>query len=145
MRERNNEAFDEALLSGYLDGVLTQSERQRVELELERSEAARTLFAQLETLRIATRTTRFVVPDDLQWDERPRTRTTAWSRRLGWLLVLLCLGAVVGLGILEVVAWGGLGAMLALGGVAGVGLLFGSVAADRWRELPHDRYRRVLK
>lgn len=145
MLGRDPAPFDEALLSGYVDGMLTQSERQRVELELARSESARRTLEQLQAIRNAARGSRFKVPEDRSWDERPRTRVSAWGRSLGWITVSAWALGLVALGIIELLHRGGLGGTLMLGGVAGVALLFGSVLADRLRDLPNDRYRRVLK
>lgn len=138
-------AFDEALLSGYVDGVLTQQERQRVELEVARSPSARRTLDDLLALRAAARSTPFRVPDDRQWDERPRTRVSAWSRSLGWIIACAWLVGVAALAVIELLHRGGVGGTLVLGGLAGAALLFGSVLADRLRDLPTDRYRRVLK
>lgn len=145
MLERDPPVFDEALLSGYLDGMLTQAERQRVEIELARSATARRTLDEMRLLRTAAQTTRFRVPEDRTWDERPRTRVSGWSRSVGWIAVLAVAIGLLAVAILELLHRGGLEATLVLGGVAGVALLFGSVVADRLRDLPHDRYRRVLK
>ena len=47
--------FPEELLSGYLDGALTQQEEQRVRLHLERSPEARAMLEDLAALRSAAR------------------------------------------------------------------------------------------
>lgn len=145
MRERETLPFDESLLSGYVDGVLTQADRQRVEVEVSRSPEARALLDQLQTIRQAARATRFRVPEDRSWDERPRTRVSAWSRSVGWIVACAWAVGIVALGVIELLDRGGLTGTLLLGGLAGAALLFGSVLADRLRDLPHDRYRRVLK
>lgn len=145
MREPELTPFDESLLSGYVDGVLTQADRQRVELEANRSPEIRATLEQLLTIRQIARSTRFRVPEDHSWDERPRTRVSAWSRSVGWIVVSAWAVGIVALGLVELLHRGGIGGTLMLGGVAGVALLFGSVLADRLRDLPNDRYRRVLK
>lgn len=145
MRERETLPFDESLLSGYVDGVLTQADRQRVEIEVSRSPAARAMLDQLQSIRAVARSTRFRIPEDRSWDERPRTRVSAWSRSVGWIVAGAWAIGIVALGVIELLNRGGLTGTLMLGGLAGVALLFGSVLADRLRDLPHDRYRRVLK
>jgi anti-sigma factor RsiW len=139
--------FPEELLSGYLDGALTQQEEQRVRLHLERSPEARALLAELIELRQASRGTRFAPAEDLQWSERPRSPVSAAARWLGFaLLALWALGlsaVIVWQASLEGAAWWE-GALL-LTGAAGILLLFVSVLWDRLRDLPGDRYRRVEK
>jgi anti-sigma factor RsiW len=145
VRERETLPFDESLLSGYVDGVLTQADRQRVEIEVSRSSEAQAMLDQLRSMRDAARSTRFRVPEDRSWDERPRTRVSAWSRSAGWIVTGAWAVGLVALGVIELLHRGGLTGTLMLGGLAGAALLFGSVLADRLRDLPHDRYRRVLK
>lgn len=69
--------FPEELLSGYLDGALTQQEEQRVSLHVEGSPQARALLAELAALRQASRTTDFEPVEDRQWCEAPRTPGSA--------------------------------------------------------------------
>ena len=91
--------FSEELLSGYLDGALTQGEDQRVRLHLEDCAACRALYAELTTMRETTMKTRFVLPADDQWDERPRGslsrlfRGTGWTLTVGWLVALALFAA----------------------------------------------------
>jgi predicted anti-sigma-YlaC factor YlaD len=140
-------AFPEELLSGYLDGALTQQEEQRVRLHLERSAEARALLAELGELRQASRATRFAPAEDLQWSERARSPLSAAARWLGFtMLVVWLLGAAVAAAwqaSQESMTWWE-GALLVTG-AGGVLLLFFSVLWDRLRDLPGDRYRRVLK
>jgi anti-sigma factor RsiW len=139
--------FDETLLSGYLDGELTQGEAQRVTVQLENDPEARRLLEEMRRLRQATMTTAFRVPADDQWDERPRGGLALLSRGLGWLLLAVWLVATAGYGLWQLAVspqspWVKLGVFGALTGLA---LLFLSVLVDRLRTAPGDRYRRVLK
>ena len=43
--------FDEALISGYLDGELTQGDRQRVEVHLDECEQCRRTYDDMARLR----------------------------------------------------------------------------------------------
>jgi len=143
--------FPEELLSGYLDGALTQQEEQRVRLHLEGSPEAQALLAELAALRHASRTTAFAGGEDRQWSEAARTPGSTVARRLGFALLVVCLvlwvaAAVVassGEGSREPLAW--LPGAVAVTGIGGVVLLFLSVLADRLRDSRGDRYRRVLK
>ena len=147
--------FAEELLSGYLDGALTQQEEQWVRLHLERSPEARALLAQLTALRQAARSTPFVAVEDLQWSEAPRTPASARARRIGIVLLVGWLLAAIGVAAWQAVmapfglamtrAMIGWAAVLWLTGTAGVLLVFYSVLADRLSDRRTDRYRRVLK
>lgn len=139
--------FDEALLSGYLDGELTQAEEQRVRIYLEDHPEARALFEEMRAMRETARETRFDVPDDLQWDERPRGPGSALSRGLGWLLVVVWLVGLSAFGLWEFFTSPEnlLEKLVVVGGIAGFALLFVSILLDRLRDSKTDRYRRVQK
>ena len=138
-------AFDESLLSGFLDGVLTQSDEQKVRLHLEDSVEARRVLDELRSVRALTLDAEFAsVPDD-QWDERPRGAVSRTSFRMGWVLMSIWLVVCVSVG-LWLFAVGPdhlLSKVLVFTGLSGVGLLFLSVLTDRIRRLRSDRYRGV--
>ena len=147
--------FPEELLSGYLDGALTQQEEQQVRLHLERSAEARAMLEDLAALRAAARRTPFTPSEDRQWSELPRTRASAIAMRLG-----LALLALWGLGVIFVIVWQAShapsgtemhrgmiwwAAGLWASGLGGALLVFLSILGDRITDRRHDRYRRVLK
>ena len=146
MNDVHRDSFDEALLSGYLDGELTQADAQRVRLYLEDNPEARRELDALQEMRDAARTTRFAIPDE-GWDESPRTPVSSVARKTGWLLVLAW---SIGMTLLALWAfitspeslWAKL---LAAGPFLGFGFLFVSVLLDRIRSAKSDRYRRVEK
>lgn len=139
--------FDEAQLSGYIDGELTQGEEQRVRLHLEDCVECRNATDELRRLKEATMTTKFKVPEDTQWDEAPRGTVSRLLRNFGWLIALAWAVGILGYGLwraaadstdlFEVVAVFGFWLALAL--------IFLSVLIDRIRTLKTDRYRRVQK
>ncbi len=140
-------AFDEELLSGYIDGELSQGERQRIEVHLAECASCRTLQESMRAVRDAARSTAFAVPTDEQWRETARTLPGRWSRQLGWLFVILCAAAGAGILLWEAAAspepwWV---KVTVFGVLGGVGLLFASVLMDRLHDRRHDRYRRVHK
>jgi len=139
--------FGEEMLSGYLDGALTQGERQRVALHLEGCDHCRGELAELSALRAAARGTAFALPADEQWGELPQTAGSRMLRLGGWTLLGLWLAVVLGYGLVELVRSPvALWERLAVAGVvAGFALLLLSVLLDRLRDLRHDRYRRVQK
>jgi anti-sigma factor RsiW len=139
--------FDEALISGYLDGELTQGEAQRVRLHLEDCDRCRTMNEELKKLREATMTSEFQVPEDTGWDESPRSGLSRWLRNVGWIIgISWVVGFVAWLLWLVVTeAEDPLGITLAFGIVLAAGLILLSVLVDRLRSYRTDRYRRVKK
>lgn len=137
-------AFDEALLSGYLDGALIQLDEQRVRVHLERCPACRAELAALSELRDAARSTRFVVPD-LQWDERPRSGPSRLLRSAGWVMGVAFVVGGAGAGAIALAHAGGVAAALGFGGAGAFGLLFLSVLIDRLRVARTDPYRELQK
>lgn len=139
--------FEEELLSGYLDGELTQADEQRVRLHLEECEVCSTAVATMAAIREATMTTSFQAVDDEQWMEKPRSAASRWMRRSGWLLTggWLLGFAVVGFRefFLAPESWAEKAIPVVLG--LGILLLLGSVGLDRIRAAKSDRYRRVKK
>lgn len=147
MVDRCSTPFDEALLSAYLDGELTQEESQPVRLHLERCPPCRRLYDELREIREATMTTPFSVPDDGQWDERPRSALSRVLRTAGWALLLAWLGGLAVTLLREVAAEAGGMPMhellLVFGLFGGALLLLLSVLLDRLQNYKKDRYRRV--
>jgi hypothetical protein len=144
--QRNPSPFDEELLSGFLDGALSQLDAQRVRLRLEEDAEARQVFAELRLLRQAARSTR-LPPPEIEWPELPRHMPTRIGRAAGFAILIVWVLLVSGLGIRFFLAEGTtpLRALLYLGLPAGVLLLLLSVVADRLRALRHDRYRGVQR
>lgn len=134
--------IDETLLSGYLDGTLSQLDGQRVRLGLEADAELRRTFRQLRLLREAALATRFAAPDEIAWPELPQSLPSRYSRLAGWLLVVgwILLLAVVGLGELWSGHHGWLEIVLFLALPGGLVLLFFSVLLDRLKSLKTDRY-----
>ena len=147
MPERCPTAFDETLLSGYLDGELTQAREQRVRVHLEDCQHCRQVFDDMTALRETAMRTRFEIPDDDQWNERPRGAVSLSSRRLGWIVAIVWLAAMCGFTALEV--WRAshnlLERLLAFGGATAFVLLFVSVLLDRLHTSRTDRYLEVDK
>ena len=83
--------FEEHLITGYIDGVLTQSERQKVRLRIEENQNTRALYEHLKEVREAQLDTPFELDD--QWNEQPRGMLSRWLRNLGFfLLIFVVLG-----------------------------------------------------
>jgi len=147
MTDRCPTGFDEALLSGCLDGELTQVEAERVRFHLADCAACRGLYEELRRVREASRSTPFQPPPDDQWDERPRGPLSLVARRVGWVMVVawLIANAAFASWQLATAPEGLWVKLLIFSCVAGPALLLLSVLVDRLRTLKTDRYRRVLK
>lgn len=139
--------FDEAQLSGYLDGELTQAAEQKVRIHVEDCAHCRALLAELRAMREATMSTEFVAPDDRQWDERPRSRASLLSRGAGWALGLVWVVAVAAYGLwqLWISSAGLVEKVLAFGGLSALALLLTSVVLDRIAAARTDPYREVQR
>ena len=139
--------FDETLISGHLDGELTQAAEQRVRVHLEDCDHCRTMLGELRTLRKTTMSTEFHQPDDSQWDERPQSGMSLVTRGAGWILAIVWAVLIAGYGLWQF--WQGsanlVERVLVFGGLSALVLLFTSVLLDRLRAARTDPYREVEK
>ncbi|MCP3975696.1 MAG: hypothetical protein GY720_14520 [bacterium] len=147
MSETRHE-FNEALLSGYLDGELTQGDEQRVRVHLEGCADCGSVINELRRLREATMNTEFQVPEDTQWDETPRGALSRLLHNFGWLIAGLWV-----LGIAAYLVWQvatdsesvQFEGMLGFGIILAFGLIIASAFVDRLKTRKNDPYRKVLK
>jgi hypothetical protein len=85
-------------LSGYLDGELTQGDRQRVELHLERCSKCRAAYDELACARRAVSELTYDQLSQQEWRDIMQDVTVRASRGFGWLfyvsglVVLVCFG-----------------------------------------------------
>ena len=140
-------AFDESLISGYLDGELTQAAEQKVRIHLEDCVHCRTLLEDLRTIREAAMSTEFSKPDDTQWDERPRGGASLVARGAGWILAIVWAAVVGAYALWEFVTTpaSSIERLLVVGGLTALALLFVSVLLERIRTARTDPYREVEK
>ena len=89
MPEQCGRGFEGALLSGYLDGALTQADEQRVRVHLEDCGTCRAQVEQMRRFREVIMSTKFDVPPDDQWSEQPRSTASRLSFGAGWTIVAL--------------------------------------------------------
>lgn len=136
--------IEDVLLSGYLDGTLSQLDQQRVRLVLEQDAELRLSFHELRLLRETALTTHFVLPE-IEWPELPQSLPSRYSRLAGWLLVVGWVLLLLVVAVHEVLSghhsW--LEIVLFLGLPGGLVLLFFSVLLDRLKNLKSDRYSEV--
>lgn len=139
--------FDETLISGYIDGELTQGDAQRVRIHLEDCVRCRATAEGMRRLREATMTSEFKIPEDMGWDERPTNSLSGWLRRIGWITTGVWITALIGylLWLLATDADNWFEAALGFALFAGAALLFLSVLIDRMRTRTTDPYRKVEK
>jgi anti-sigma factor RsiW len=138
--------FEEAYISGYLDGELTQADTQRVRIHLEDCATCRSNAEAMSAIKEATMGSRFQVPRDMQWDESPRGHTSRRMRDAGLVIGLAWLIGSIGWLIAELAGSGDvLGVLLVGGFVLAAGLILGSVYLDRRETGRSDRYRKVEK
>jgi predicted anti-sigma-YlaC factor YlaD len=140
--------FNEAMLSGYLDGELTQGDQQRVRLHLEACDDCRNVIDELRRLREATMDADFQVPEDTQWDETPRGAISRLLHNSGWLIAGLWV-----VGIVAYLVWQmatdseslQFEAMIGFALVLAFGLIILSALVDRLKTRKNDPYRKVQK
>ena len=136
----------EEKLSGYLDGALTQQDRQAIEVHLDRCDACRTTVAELERIREGVAGLTTPQPTAQQWSRMMSTTVSKTSRGLGWLLGLaggLVLASYAAYKFATADATEALVKIAVAGLVVGLFLLLVSVAADRLRARKTDKYKDV--
>lgn len=145
MSQVNKTLFNEELLSGYLDHALPQAEAQRVRIRLEDDPELKALYDDLRAMRESAGSTDFVEPPEDSWPELPRTKSSLFSRSLGWIVLIAWFTVVTVYALWRFLSETGdpLEIFLVLGLPGGFVLLFISVLIDRVRDLKTDRYRGV--
>jgi len=134
------------LLSGYLDGELTQQERQRVEIHRDSCTACKTSLDELQALRESIGKARLSAVGQDVWREmmdEPAVRTT---RSIGWLLLVGGVLIATGIGLFAFVFSSSLSVVekLIAGAIyGGLALLFYSVLRQRLIERKTDKYKDV--
>ena len=147
MAESCPASFDETLISGHLDGELTQAAEQKVCVHLEDCDHCRTVLDELRTLRETTMSTEFHKPDDSQWNEQPQTGASLVARGTGWIVAIVWAVFIAVYSLWQF--WQGsanlVERILVFGGLSALALLFTSVLLDRLRTARTDPYREVEK
>lgn len=138
----------EVFLSGYLDGELTQQERQRVRVHLESCPRCATTLEELREARDATGRLELDRPNDQEWQLMMSSILEKRTQHLGWLILIIWSIALTGYGLYELAMAPGeplVEKVLVFGVLAGLALLFVSVLSRRIRESRTDRYKGVVK
>jgi hypothetical protein len=135
-----------ALISGYLDGELTQQQRQSVDVHLADCAECSDRLAELEALRKRVSGARLSRVGDDVWREQMNDMTVKVSRGIGWLLFLGGLLLIGGFGIYQFVIDTSVEPLFKLMISAvylGLGALFVSVLRQRLVERKTDKYKNV--
>ena len=134
------------LLSGYLDGELTQQQRQRVELHCDDCHECETSLRDLESLRAAIGKASLSELNQDVWRETMDDTTVRATRGIGWLLLIGGVLCAAGIGIFEFVISSSMSfAEKAIVSAIYLGLagLFVSVLRQRLIERKTDKYKDV--
>ncbi len=81
------------LMMGYLDGELTELERERMERHLEECAECRSEVAAFSRLKEITRPMNLVMPEDAYWEQYWSSVYNRLERKTAW--ILLSIGAVL--------------------------------------------------
>lgn len=133
-------------LSAYLDGELTQQNRQGVEVHVEACPGCGRTLEELSRIREGISRLDQPQPSEEQWSKMMRITITKTSRGLGWLLGVGGALVLVGYGVYEFATDDTTGALVKFGVAAvscGALLLLLSVIIDRVRARKSDRYKDV--
>jgi hypothetical protein len=98
-RNRNIDQHVGDLLSGFIDGELTQQQRQLVTLHCETCDECRENLASLRELRERVGSARLSEVGEDEWRESMNDSTVELTRGIGWLLFIAGLLIVAGIGL----------------------------------------------
>ncbi|NNK50897.1 MAG: zf-HC2 domain-containing protein [Xanthomonadales bacterium] len=140
------EAHVNERLSGYLDGELTQQNRQQVSLHLETCRLCAENLESLRELRGRMGQAGLGNTDKEVWREMMDDTTVRFTRGIGWILFLGGLLIIAGIGVFMFISSTSMGVgekLLASAVYIGLGALFVSVLRQRLIERKTDRYKDV--
>lgn len=134
------------MLSGYIDGELTQQDRQRVDVHCESCAECRSLHSELLDLRREVGDAHLSMFGEDKWREMMSDTTVRVTRGIGWLLVVGCFLGIAGLGVVGFLTDSSISGFekLVVGSIyGGFALLFISVLRQRLIERKPDKYKDV--
>ena len=145
-RNKTGEEHVGAMLSGYIDGELTQQQAQRVRLHCDSCAECAEQLEQLEALRREVGRTRLSPLSDDSWREHMKEPTVEITRGIGWILFILGVLGISGIVIYEFVIDAGMPMHIkVLTSLVwlGMGALLVSVLRQRLIERKSDKYKDV--
>ena len=144
-----NQHIDEhvgELLSGYLDGELTQQQRQRVDVHCADCKECEISLAEISALRESLGKSRLSDINQDKWREIMNDTAVKTSRGIGWVLLAGGTLAAVGVALHAFILDSSIGLMekLIISAIyGGLLTLFFSVLRQRWIERKTDKYKDV--
>ena len=144
--QRNIDSHVGELLSGYVDGELTQQQRQLVSLHCEGCEECRETLSKLRELRHSIGKAQLSEVGEDKWRETMNDNNVQTTRNIGWLMFIAGLLVIAG-----IVVFGFLFSdeipvgmkLIIIGVYGGLALLFFSVLRQRLIERKTDKYKDV--
>jgi hypothetical protein len=134
------------MLSGYIDGELTQQQRQQVEVHCDSCDECNGNLRELRALRERVGRSRLSELGEDIWREQMDDTTVRTTRDIGWLMFIGGLLILAGYGVYEFVidTSMSLGFKLLFTAIyGGMGVLFFSVLRQRLIERKTDKYNDV--
>ena len=134
------------LLSGYIDGELTQQDRQRVEVHCDACSTCSKERDELTALRSDMGKLKLSAIGEDTWRENMNDVTVKTSRGIGWLLFIGGILIAAGIGLVVFVTEPSISTKekLLIGAIyGGLALLFVSVLRQRLIERKTDKYKDV--
>ena len=135
-----------ALLSGFIDGELTQQQRQFVTLHCDRCETCSVELDRLRAVRERVKNASLSETGEDKWRETMDDSSVQVTRGIGWLIFIIGLLAVAGVGLVGFIFTNDLSIGMKLIFVAiygGLALLLISVLRQRLIERKTDKYKDV--
>lgn len=135
-----------ALLSGYIDGELTQQDRQRVDIHCNECGECRRMRDELRELRGRVRDAQLSEYGEDKWREMMDDTTVKASRGIGWLALIGGSLVLAGIAVFAFLTEPGIELHMKLIMVAiygGFAALFVSVLRQRLIERKSDKYKDV--
>jgi anti-sigma factor RsiW len=134
------------LLSGFVDGELTQQERQRVTLHCSECSECREILANLRELRARIGKAGLSEVGEDKWRETMNDPTVQTTRSIGWILMIAGLLVVAGIGLFGFIVASdiSIGMKLIIAAIyGGLAMLLYSVLRQRLIERKTDKYKDV--
>jgi hypothetical protein len=134
------------LLSGYIDGELTQQQQQRVRIHCESCRDCAEELEQLEKLRTEVGKSRLSPLREDIWREHMKEPTVEITRGLGWILFIAGVLGISGIAVYEFVIDTSMATHIkVITGLVwlGLGALLVSVLRQRLIERKSDKYKDV--
>ena len=146
VRNKTTENHVGALLSGYIDGELTQQQAQRVRLHCDGCPECAGQLEQLEELRREVGKTRLSPLGEDIWREHMKEPAVELTRGIGWILFILGALGLSGIAVYQFVFDTGMATHIkVITGLVwlGLGVLLVSVLRQRLIERKSDKYKDV--